>query len=413
MSNKFFGPATASKRLKRFEKDCRWANKMAGIVNESEPMLDLHRIAGSSKDDGKPISSPEMISVLRGWGYDPFALDKLPDKRKWKLIDKLIIHYASVKKEITRLDNEIETLSSEFDDLMHHASPPSKAIKEVSMNDGPLKFMKMVHSDDTAEADNEEVGRRMGASDLKLERPQGSSMHHLCEYVATNKHLYGTNSVSVNLVEEIKRKEWQSFVIEHDWAAAFEGATDFDGGDIKMPYSKTCFEFRINGIRVLMFVYEETSAAVMAVGVNGRWYVNANQLRMERGALVAVGIYKDFVSKEGTIKKFMDLVSSQVRAVCIMLDSKIAERETVRVSAKLNEQRKRKGKALLSDYHVVSLSRKFRAKPAEDHVVTPGSKRRLHFRRGHWRHYDNHRTWINWMLVGDPDLGFVDKHYKL
>lgn len=53
---------------------------------------------------------------------------------------------------------------------------------------------------------------------------------------------------------------------------------------------------------------------------------------------------------------------------------------------------------------------------------------RLHFRRGHWSHYSNpgageiqftdegylrSKSWINWMLVGDPDPGFVDKHYKL
>jgi hypothetical protein len=33
--------------------------------------------------------------------------------------------------------------------------------------------------------------------------------------------------------------------------------------------------------------------------------------------------------------------------------------------------------------------------------------------RGHWRHYERHKTWIKWTLVGDPDLGFVDKHYRL
>lgn len=37
----------------------------------------------------------------------------------------------------------------------------------------------------------------------------------------------------------------------------------------------------------------------------------------------------------------------------------------------------------------------------------------LHFRRGHWRHYGEYKTWIKWMLVGDPELGFVDKMYKL
>jgi hypothetical protein len=38
---------------------------------------------------------------------------------------------------------------------------------------------------------------------------------------------------------------------------------------------------------------------------------------------------------------------------------------------------------------------------------------RLHFRRRHWRHFVNHKTWIKWTLVGDPDLGFIDKDYRL
>jgi hypothetical protein len=45
-----------------------------------------------------------------------------------------------------------------------------------------------------------------------------------------------------------------------------------------------------------------------------------------------------------------------------------------------------------------------------------GEKRhspRLHFRRGHHRHYENYKLWIKWQLVGNPDIGFIDKDYKL
>ncbi len=43
-----------------------------------------------------------------------------------------------------------------------------------------------------------------------------------------------------------------------------------------------------------------------------------------------------------------------------------------------------------------------------------GSRRtRLHVVRGHWRHYEEHKTWIKWHLRGDPDLGFIQKHYSL
>jgi len=31
----------------------------------------------------------------------------------------------------------------------------------------------------------------------------------------------------------------------------------------------------------------------------------------------------------------------------------------------------------------------------------------------HWRHFENHKTWIKWHLRGDPCLGFIDKHYRL
>lgn len=50
-------------------------------------------------------------------------------------------------------------------------------------------------------------------------------------------------------------------------------------------------------------------------------------------------------------------------------------------------------------------------------------------RRGHYRHYSNpdagsikyvndggfwlSKDWINWMLVGDPDVGIVEKEYRL
>jgi hypothetical protein len=30
-----------------------------------------------------------------------------------------------------------------------------------------------------------------------------------------------------------------------------------------------------------------------------------------------------------------------------------------------------------------------------------------------WRHFVSHKTWIKWTLVGDPDLGFIDKEYRL
>src|SRR5438045_2910569 len=42
--------------------------------------------------------------------------------------------------------------------------------------------------------------------------------------------------------------EYQIFVIEHDWAGAFEGASEFEGfpekWDFRTPYPDSCFEFQ-------------------------------------------------------------------------------------------------------------------------------------------------------------------------
>jgi hypothetical protein len=116
---------------------------------------------------------------------------------------------------------------------------------------------------------------------------------------------------------------------------------------------------------------------------------------------------------------FMPLYSlafKQIRAVSIMLESEIATKQTVRAPEKLNRHREKLGRTALRDYHVVVLNRhKPRSERLPEELQTHGERNspRLHFRSGHWRHFPNHRTWINWQLVGNPDLGFVDKHYRL
>ena len=100
-------------------------------------------------------------------------------------------------------------------------------------------------------------------------------------------------------------------------------------------------------------------------------------------------------------------------AICIALDAAIATTEVVRAPHKINRVREAKGRLPIFDFHSVRLTKRSRPMPLPvdpDRAIT---RRRLHFRRGHWRHFDDHKTWINWMLVGDPDLGFVDKNYRL
>ena len=105
-------------------------------------------------------------------------------------------------------------------------------------------------------------------------------------------------------------------------------------------------------------------------------------------------------------------LASQIRAMCIALDAEVAVSSIVRAPHRLNAARVDRGRLPIFDYHVVSLAKRTRPEALAD-TECEGRHPRLHWVRGHWRHYTNVKTWIRWHLRGDPDLGFIEKHYRL
>lgn len=190
----------------------------------------------------------------------------------------------------------------------------------------------------------------------------------------------------------------QSFVITHDWASVFKDHLDEADTQFRLPFPHCCFEMKISGIVVLALVKEPKDVNDT---VNIRLY-----------ASIAKDLWLNFVPTKREKGDHFDFIHTQVVAMCIALEAEVAETEVIRAPSKLNEKRIKAGKLPLNDYHVVSLARRHRAKAKDTHVET-GRKVRMHFRRGHWRRYESSKTWIKWMLVGDPHLGFIDKHYKL
>jgi hypothetical protein len=88
--------------------------------------------------------------------------------------------------------------------------------------------------------------------------------------------------------------------------------------------------------------------------------------------------------------------------------------DVIRAPHKLNAARERRGDVPMLDYTTINLARRReRPEPLSENGDESRQSVRLHFRRGHWRHFETHKTWIKWTLVGNPDLGFVEKHYRL
>jgi len=181
----------------------------------------------------------------------------------------------------------------------------------------------------------------------------------------------------------------QIFLVEHDWAAAFK-RSDMSDDSVPNPYEVNLFEFIINDFHVCYLkseIYEE------------------NILIKTKHGWVCVGAESD---DESSLAAF---IKRHVRCICVALDAKVAHSEIIREpsNGSLHPSVRKMGDLV---YRVVRLSARKTPAPIEGSHET-GRRVRLHWRRGHWRHFISHKTWINWMLVGDPDLGFVDKEYRL
>jgi hypothetical protein len=194
---------------------------------------------------------------------------------------------------------------------------------------------------------------------------------------------------------------YQAFVVQHDWGRAFAGAQDFAVGGAKLPFNQCAFEFRISDRTVVVLARQDEGGPIHClpfVQLTKCWTIGGTDILLENDP--TEGFYR--------------LALQQVRAVCIALDAEVASHDLIRAPHKLNAKREREGKLPLFDYRVVSLSRRARAQelPRSAYGLSP-TRKRLHFRRGHWRHYAESKTWVRWTLVGDPALGWIDHEYRL
>lgn len=257
---------------------------------------------------------------------------------------------------------------------------------------------------------------------LVLEKAETSALHALRNCITDRRlvstmecyaHVRKFSTQALGSLTEVIDGS-QAFVVQHNWAAAFTGAQDFDGDHFRLPSDVCAFEFRISGRRVVAFAFhtseDEGSEIVMAAVIQDRdrWF--------EQGAIARYQGRAWHLNHDGDIEWFGTLVSligDQIKAICVALEAEVAVTDTIRQPHKLVAARVREGKTPPADYSIVVLSRRARSVPLPSTDAEPKRRVRLHFRRGHWRHFATHKTWIRWMLVGDPDLGFIDKHYRL
>lgn len=185
------------------------------------------------------------------------------------------------------------------------------------------------------------------------------------------------------------------FVVEHDWASAFKNATDYNDGTYNLPYEMCAFEFRISGQACLVLsdqLDKDLPPKHRFYSCFGEYWASEDEDKEQPLAFA--------------------FAKSQIKAICVALDAEVATRHVERVKESVNRKRIEEGREPFYSYHIVRLNRQFRVANPSSGGGTQG-KKRLHFRRGHWRHFAEFKTWVRWTLVGNPELGFIDKEYRL
>lgn len=211
------------------------------------------------------------------------------------------------------------------------------------------------------------------------------------------------------------------FVVQHNWASAFASVDGVEDAHIGLPYpDHIVFEFRISGRRVIceinhpdvVQVEMETSCGWTLLGLyNVKTRVVAG--RWKNDTLPAP---PEALSYEEMANPIMDFCWRQIRAICLGLEVKASVVDVVRAPYKLNRAREKAGKLPIYDFHIVNLAHRIRHPqrlPEPGDIESEQNRKRLHYVRGHYRHFDNSKTWINPHFRGDPDLGFIDKEYRL
>lgn len=209
-----------------------------------------------------------------------------------------------------------------------------------------------------------------------------------------------------------------TFTVSHDWGALLN-RDDVEGAEWRLPGDVTAVELEIQKHRLIAIWFAED-------GNPDTCYIYAHVGRDRPAwALYFIGTYQngrfgwDASAPESLgfnhLPPLAEIVLRQTRALCIMLDAEVAVADVVRAPHKLNHERQKRGKPMLLDYHVVNLAHRTRVAPRlpDGDAHEPKFRKRLHFVRGHWRHFESHKTWIKWHLRGNPDLGFIDKEYRV
>lgn len=297
-------------------------------------------------------------------------------------------------------------------------------------------------------------------SDMKVRGVAHSDLHKFVEAIG-NERVYFFTGGSLNdplsyrplgerldefhklKGERITVRDYQDFVqqaftpvcIMHDWESALGDAIKkLPDDEWHVPFERACFEFDtlnktpggVNERTRALFFFHAIADDPTKFNVLWAEKIHDTYLAEVLGVWTSNDIskYIDAWAKCPTYThgRCKAVCLSFIRAACIAIDAGLTETEDVVPPAKLQKARKARGKAPLPTIRIINLSRRYRDRASDvSNNDATGRRVRLHLRRGHWwPRLDNEecrmakfRKWRPWTMVGDPDLGYIEHHYRI
>ncbi len=258
---------------------------------------------------------------------------------------------------------------------------------------------------DVAQASVEEAINWWDLNPAEIRRPDGSALHKLMEAwvagIVVSPSSASTASGREFMASMIMGGP-QVFLVQHDWAAALRHDLDLGTVEPRLPFELVAYEFDISGHRVIHIEHQERGSM-------------GGSCRSTLVRFSPLAAYTPPKTREIGLNSIFQITTEMVRAITILLESDVLWAQRIGAAPALNRSRARSKKPPIFDHHVlnIAISRPKSALDAEPGMSGGRSGVRLHFRRGHYRRVEGGSTWIRWTLVGDPDLGFVEKTYRL
>lgn len=362
-----------------------------------------------------PERGPTLVQrqmYLDRFSFTGHKFGKIPQSKAWDMLNFLIrstndrnnSHLFQIQHDWDAL------LGEEIDRLEHEWGQPEFAqvhdpldfLNALIAKGSPVQGVKYIDStpgaDEVTPLGNSKPLRLL--KDLNALNPQLSSD----EYIARRKQLSEEMGIPWHDMDENRVFRKHVFATRsHDAVsiAMTERTPHYQSSELLIPYPFSYFEFFMDDEYWLVEVIEredKTAALKYHFNYENKWHQATHRE------------YEDC--------EVFRLLKRQVIGALIALEAKAASKVThdqalTPPTPAMMERLKKVFKQEFNfGYSIIELTKQ--TKKGVGTSVCQESKVRLHFRRGHWRDWLGvpKCVRVRWALVGDPALGFVDKHYR-